>query len=79
VEPVYLRQYSDYATAWTTGLPFPAGEGIFFRHRVQTGSGALSDSCPIGTGRGVKLITSVLRIHGAVPPLHICLQGDVLS
>jgi hypothetical protein len=62
---------------------FPAGIGNFSHHRVQTGSGAQSTSCPVGTrgsfpgglsGRGVKLTTHIhlvpkSRMRGAVPPL----------
>jgi hypothetical protein len=42
-----LSQYSDKAT----GLPFPAGAGIFsLRYHVQTGSGADPSSYPLGSG-----------------------------
>jgi hypothetical protein len=43
--------YSDQVTDWTTGVPFPAGAGIFsLRHRVQTNSGVYLVSYPMDTG-----------------------------
>jgi hypothetical protein len=50
--------YSDWPTGWTTEVRFSAGAENFFRHRVQTGSKAHADSCPMDTGGsflGVKL------------------------
>jgi len=65
-----------------TGVRFPSGAMMGFRHLIQTGSGAHSASCPRGTsnflpksyrGRGVKLITHFrlvprLRMRGAILP-----------
>jgi hypothetical protein len=42
LEPRQLSQYSDWATGWTTGFPFPARAYFLFSslcHRVQTSSG----------------------------------------
>jgi len=41
-----VAQYSDQATDWTTGIPFPAVEMMGFfspYHRVQTSS----EACPV--------------------------------
>jgi hypothetical protein len=67
---------------WTAGVQFPAeamvGFFFFFRHRIQTGSGAHPAICLIGTRCSlpgeVKLTTRLhlalrSRMHGAIPPL----------
>jgi hypothetical protein len=63
-------------------IPGRDNNGFFFRHRVQTSSGAHPTFYPMGTGtlipgancRGEKLTThpplvSRLRMHGVIPPL----------
>jgi len=72
---------SDWATGWTTGVPFLSGVDISLRHRIQTGSGArphllssgyLGHCFPGVNGRGVKLYppTPSSAEVGAIPPLH---------
>jgi hypothetical protein len=44
-----FRRLITWAIAWMTGVPFPAGAGIFPPcHHIQTGSGVHPDSSPIG-------------------------------
>jgi len=50
VEPGYLSQYSDEATAWAIGVLSPALEGNFsILYLVQTGSGTQPASYPTGS------------------------------
>jgi hypothetical protein len=84
-EPGELRQYSDYASGWTTVVLLPTGAMRYssLRHRFQTGSETHPASYSMGTadffdwgqnGRGVNLNTHLslvqkLRIRGAISPL----------
>jgi hypothetical protein len=44
------QRYSAGLRAWWSGVRVPAGAGNFsLHHRVQTGSGTYSASCPMGT------------------------------
>jgi hypothetical protein len=47
VSVILLRHF---ATGWTAGVQFPAGQGFPVRYNVHTGSGAHPAFCPVVTG-----------------------------
>jgi hypothetical protein len=66
---IQQKAYRDYATDWTTGVQFPAGDGDFsVRHRVQTGSGTHPASYPTGTGTFIQEIKRSGREVGHLSP-----------